>query len=395
MGTLTTGNIKAGALGSSNSPAPNTFVSFANSTVTTLGSTDYTTGGQEIKTFDFSENGLSSGEAFVYEKSTKGGIQGYPGLCIVSDQVNGSQVFVDRSPSNHPISAVADVHHDSGGGVTLYNDTSIFFDGTGDALSIAHHDDFAFFGYEDFTIDFWIYPDGTPTDNDMICQCYDPSTGIFYDDWSMAWGPTRIEWGHRIGNVTKWRFSCTYTWTASAWHHVVVQRQGPRQRFWINGIELVAEVAGSGWDTNSTAFFSKIPNDAALTIGWGYYASRMLDAYIDDFRILKGVALYDKNFNPPSKSPTGTTGYGNSSEYTKIMMVGYRVDSSSVGGTSSPRYFTAINYVAGDEIVAKDYMGITEDLLQGDAHNGDTQKIMIYNNTSDTIKFTAYVEATT
>ena len=95
MGTLTTGNIKAGALGSSDSPAPNTYVSFANTTVTTYDSTAYTAGGQEIETFDFTENGLSTGEAFVYEKSGAGKLQGYPGLCLVSDQKDGSQVFVE------------------------------------------------------------------------------------------------------------------------------------------------------------------------------------------------------------------------------------------------------------------------------------------------------------
>ena len=116
MGTLTTGKIKAGALESSDSPAPKTYVSFANSTVTTYDSTAYTAGGQEIETFDFTENGLSTGEAFVYEKSGAGKLQGYPGLCLVSDQPNGSQVFVDRGPSKHTIEVVNDTHHDSGGG---------------------------------------------------------------------------------------------------------------------------------------------------------------------------------------------------------------------------------------------------------------------------------------
>ena len=108
---------------------------------------------------------------------------------------------------------------------------------------------------------------------------------------------------------------------------------------------------------------------------------------MDDIRIIQGKAIYTHDFIPPSSSPKGTEAYGDVADYTKITMMGYRSDSSS--------YFTAINYVAGDEIVAKDYMGITEGLLQATAYSGDTQKIMIYNNSTDTIKFTAYVEATT
>ena len=67
--------------------------------------------------------------------------------------------------------------------------------------------------------------------------------------------------------------------------------------------------------------------------------------------------------------------------------MGYRSDSSS--------YFTAINYVAGNEVVARDYMGIGYDDLKSVAYSGSTQKIMVYNNTTNTVKFTAYVEATT
>ena len=138
MGTLTTGNIKAGALESSDSLAVNTYVTFANSTVTTYDSTAYTAGGQEIETFDFTENGLSTGEAFVYEKSGAGKLQGYPGLCLVSDQTNNSQVFVDRGSSHLTITAVSDTHHNhAASGEVLHNPTAIYLDGSGDALTVA------------------------------------------------------------------------------------------------------------------------------------------------------------------------------------------------------------------------------------------------------------------
>ena len=112
MGTVTTGNIIAGSLGSSDSPASNTYESFANTTVTTYDSKPYGDGGQEMQTFDFTENGLSPGNAFVYEKSGAGKLQGYPGFCIVSDQDNGSQVMRDRGPRNFPITLAGHTHHD-------------------------------------------------------------------------------------------------------------------------------------------------------------------------------------------------------------------------------------------------------------------------------------------
>ena len=101
----------------------------------------------------------------------------------------------------------------------------------------------------------------------------------------------------------------------------------------------------------------------------------------------KLYSLCTHDFIPPSRSPKDTRVYGDVADYTKITMMGYRSDSSS--------YFTAINYVAGDEIVARDYMGIGYDDLKSVAYSGGTQKIMVYNNTTNTVKFTAYVEATT
>ena len=40
-------------------------------------------------------------------------------------------------------------------------------------------------------------------------------------------------------------------------------------------------------------------------------------------------------------------------------------------------------------------MGISYDHLQAVAYGGSTQKIMIFNNSTDTLKFTTYVESTT
>ena len=128
MGTLTTGNIKAGAVESSDSPPANTYVSHANSTVTIESSTEYAAGGQEIETYNLTT--LNPAEAFVYEKRGVGKKQGYPGFCLVSDQSDGSAVFVDRGPNRHRITRSGDTHHDSGGGVFLHNDTSIYFDGS-------------------------------------------------------------------------------------------------------------------------------------------------------------------------------------------------------------------------------------------------------------------------
>ena len=87
-------------------------------------------------------------------------------MCIVSDQKDGSQVFVDRGPSRHPLTVNGNIHHDSGGSKFIHNPTSIYFDGTLDHLSMPAHTDFNFSG--DFTIEMWINASSSATYDGLI-----------------------------------------------------------------------------------------------------------------------------------------------------------------------------------------------------------------------------------
>ena len=55
-------------------------------------------------------------------------------------------------------------------------------------------------------------------------------------------------------------------------------------------------------------------------------------------------------------------------------------------------FFTAITYVAGDEVVATDFMGIPESDLNISTYTGGVQTISMTNASGGTLKFTAYVE---
>ena len=385
MGTITTGKIKAGALESSNSPAPNTYVSFANSTVTQYGSTAYTAGGQEIETFDFTENGLSTGEAFVYEKSGAGKFQGYPGFCLVSDGSNGSQVFVDQGPNQYKISENGHTHHDSGGGVTLHNDTAMYFDGTGDYLTLPASPDWNLAGLKSWTLEFWMNATNTAT-NWMRVMQHAQQSGA---GWCVRFYSTNAYIGLTRSDKNESQLqSSSATLTSGQWHHIAftnnVVNGISNASYFLDGKKVASGCLNSGqpdstdWnETNSILYIGQRGGEN------DYYFT----GYLDDIRIIQGKAIYTHDFIPPSSSPKGTEAYGDVADYTKITMMGYRSDSSS--------YFTAINYVAGDEVVARDYMGIRYEDLQTVAYSGDTQKIVIYNNLTNTIKFTAYAETTT
>ena len=369
MGTVTSGNIVAGALESRAAPSSNTFVSHANSTVTIESSTEYAAGGQEIETYNLTT--LNPAEAFVYEKRGVGKKQGYPGLCIVSDQKDGSQVFVDRGPSRHPITDYGHTHHDSGGSVTIHNSTSIFFDGTGDYLLVPTSDDFSF-GTGPFTIELWAHH--TSVSGEQFYFDAPAVTGKF--TWQKG-TDHKINFIMNSPNHTNTTLDSTYVMAVDTWVHVALVGDGNRNvRTFFNGVL-----------TDTATFDYNFVHNGQLEIGREYSNQGYFTGYMDDIRIVKGHEIYKSNFIPPSRSPKGTEVAMDPAEYTKITMVGYREDSSS--------YFTAINYVAGNEIIARDYMGIPYGHLQAVAYIGGTQKIIIYNSSTDALSFTAYVESTT
>ena len=81
-----------------------------------------------------------------------------------------------------------------------FGDSAMYFDGSGDYLSIPDSDDWDF-GSEDFTIDFWVNP-STLTGHQGYISNYSSSTGSFYigkDDTT-----NRIRIGLRFNDGTSY-----------------------------------------------------------------------------------------------------------------------------------------------------------------------------------------------
>ncbi len=77
--------------------------------------------------------------------------------------------------------------------------------------------------------------------------------------------------------------------TTGAWIHLAVTRSGTTLRGFINGSELATV-------TNS----DDLGTSAPLHLGANYQDTNGVNAFIDDFRIEKGVAKYVTNFTPPT-----------------------------------------------------------------------------------------------
>ena len=78
------------------------------------------------------------------------------------------------------------------------------------------------------------------------------------------------------------------------WHYLAVTRHGSVFRFWLNGSQL-------GSDQTSTITFGSATFNAFIggsaVPGYNY----ILNGWVDELRITKGVARYTENFTPPDK----------------------------------------------------------------------------------------------
>jgi len=215
-------------------------------------------------------------------------------LLIHSNTTNGSKVFVDSSPSEHVIPmvgfAMADTHHDTT--QKKFGTTSIYFDGTGDRLTCADHDDWAF-GSGNFTVEFWWWPTNYAYSN-INFGVWNASAGSLNRSW-LIYGKNTIGFAYGVGvNATSnpGVTVCDY----NAWSHVSVVRSLTKIKTYINGTEDLDISVG-------TAEFNDA-NHANINLFMSYYNGIAADTkflgYVDEIMISKGSAIRRSDFEVPT-----------------------------------------------------------------------------------------------
>jgi hypothetical protein len=169
--------------------------------------------------------------------------------------------------------------------VKKYGSSSMYFDGTGDYLTIPTNFGFVF-GQGDFTIECWFY-------------IVSGSAGALFDTRSGATGVTPLLFfssstlryymngGDRITSGT--------TLSAATWYHVALVRNSGSSKMYLNGAQTGSTYA----DTNDFTLTNTI------NIGRGNDGNNVFNGYIDDLRITKGYARYTANFTAPTSAFVG------------------------------------------------------------------------------------------
>ena len=194
-------------------------------------------------------------------------------------------------------------HTITNNGATAYNGgpsgsmKSVSFDGSNDYLSVADHADFDF-GSGAFTIEAWVYADTLGSYNAIASQWENNGAHINH---SFVFEITSDS-----GNKVPVLYYCQGGANISAaikgpaihvkrWYHLAVVRSGNDFTLFTDGTPG-ATVTASHTINNSSS---------PLSIGGNVNSAGYWDGYISNLRIVKGQALYSRNFTPPSAAITG------------------------------------------------------------------------------------------
>lgn len=131
----------------------------------------------------------------------------------------------------------------------------------------------------DFTIEAFVYLTNT-TGNKYIVD-----TGISGNNNGIA---VYITTGTIVARFAGSAILSTSGYSLNTWYHIAVTRRGNVVRLFVNG-NLVSS------NTSSATL-----NAGGMTIGNDFFLSGNFNGFIEEFRFVKGIALYTGNFNTPT-----------------------------------------------------------------------------------------------
>lgn len=199
--------------------------------------------------------------------------------------------LLDSSSSAATITRVGDVTQGTPG-PHAYEDGrwGVYFDGTGDYLSVASSTNASNFGTGDFTIECWVYKTGTTT---PVITTADNGTDNNYFSLDANSGNTSFQ----IRDTASQAYAYGPAISNNTWSHVAVTRASGSVTVYVNG------VAGTPATITKTVTARTTLIGAFLYTGFeGYFTG-----YISNLRIVKGTAVYTGAFTPSTSPLTAIT----------------------------------------------------------------------------------------
>lgn len=204
---------------------------------------------------------------------------------------NASTNFIDNSGSPKTVTANGNAQISTA--QWKFGDSSGYFDGSGDILSISGSQDFVL--TNNFTIEGWVYIDST-----MVSSRPDNLKIFIFVGWNTGNTPqfyvvgTTTTAGTGIGFYDSTNdFQVAVTIPKDQWVHLAFVRTSSIIYGFVNGTRYtIASSYSTTIGTTNNVVIAGNPNQVA-----NYYS--YLKGYMDDIRITNGIARYTTNFTPP------------------------------------------------------------------------------------------------
>jgi len=186
-------------------------------------------------------------------------------------------------------------------------DKGVEFDGSNDWLEAADDDAYSF-GSGDYTIEFWVYPQGTLGDKGYVCKW--KTDGNL--EWFVGTNGTTLVFAFTTNGGSYTIPSSGYTMQSGSWQHIAVTRESGYIKIFVDG-----DQEGSTHNDSSANYYN---GTDPLQIGANEHggSSWRANARISTVRITKGQALYTSNFTVPT-SPLTTTSQGATASNVSIL----------------------------------------------------------------------------
>jgi hypothetical protein len=206
-----------------------------------------------------------------------GGGPSITSLLLTLNGTNGATSTVDEVGS-HTITFNGNAQLSTG--QKKFGTASLLLDGSGDYLDVSQDSKFNLTG--DFTIECWIRTSSTAGDGIIVSlnRIGDSNAGfVFYRNGSnITWYASSDAFTYNIASGLSFG-----TLSVDTWYHIAVAKKDSSWAAWLNGTR------GSTVTSASTPYY----NVSALTKIGAYAGGLEFEGYIDDVRIINGLAIYD------------------------------------------------------------------------------------------------------
>ena len=232
-------------------------------------------------------------------------------LLLPFDGSNGATSTTDSSNTNNSVTFVGTAQLSTA--QSKFGGSSLLLDGDSDYVYVSNSD-LGTTSSESFTIEFWTY----------LINANDGNQVNWYSDYSGS--SNGISFEKNSSNVLKvWngdsaRITGTTTISSGQWYHMALSGTSGSYKLFLNGTQE-GSTSSDGFTGGSTIKY----------IGCFYWAGlggavRLVNGYIEDFRITRGEARYTSNFTPPTSAHLTSAG-----DVNKHIVVNSDADGVAIG----------------------------------------------------------------